>query len=98
RSYGDWSSDVCSSDLGADAFDLHGRLFGVGLHGLQIDEAGAFVEAELADVALRLHVRLRGQFHARLLAGVLPLRFQVGGHVPLRSEERRVGKEGSSMR
>src|SRR5207248_8353953 len=97
RSYGDWSSDVCSSDL-------HARFTSVELvrRGEEL-VADAHVHRQ---VALRrpvvLHVEAdevltpaaSGRRSRRLpLVGVRPVQDEI-----LRSEERRVGKEGRVRR
>src|SRR5207248_4740280 len=84
RSYGDWSSDVCSSDLetGAPARRLRGR---VAAH--TVEQRGEEAIGE----------------RVRVAAGPEPGVGPVGGReeeerrgrdVEVRSEERRVGKEG----
>src|SRR5207248_7462381 len=90
RSYGDWSSDVCSSDLPALA-SAH-RAFNHGVHDLQMGrierERDMHRPAPGGEVGRKavvvLHVA-RGQ-----LARCLAFEFQ---KQVLRSEERRVGKE-----
>src|SRR3989454_4330797 len=76
RLQGDWSSDVCSSDLAAPVSRVERR--GTRVHG---------------PVETWLHT-LEGGHMSTLRQGLLALGFAtlvVG--VPLRSEERRVGKE-----
>src|SRR5207248_4558755 len=92
RSYGDWSSDVCSSDLRhqADALQvLAARLRGdldLALERILADHPQLGVTAfeqrleEIAEVLLHLGEGLAEQLGRR--------------DVDLRSEERRVGKEG----
>src|SRR5207248_4016555 len=77
RSYGDWSSDVCSSDLGA--VDLHVRA-------AVLAHQDAIALLHLEGDALALLRQLAGAHgHDLALLGLL-LR-------GIRSEERRVGKE-----
>src|SRR5699024_11464694 len=82
RSKRDWSSDVCSSDLGL-ALQAGGELLGLHpvLEGLGV-----------AAVELPLHLLLEGvglhHLHRREHLG------GPGGQGALRSEERRVGEEG----
>src|SRR5207248_10687765 len=78
RSYGDWSSDVCSSDL-QHLPEQHRELFR-GDKGALPGGEGCF---GFLDLALQLG--------NRQLVGMPAL-----GLVLLRSEERRVGKEGST--
>src|SRR5207248_5974225 len=93
RSYGDWSSDVCSSDLLSEAA---GRLGSptefVGYQGLEADTViGALVGPDGP-----LEVAHEGQ-PVRALLPVTPFYAEGGGQigdVGTRSEERRVGKEG----
>src|SRR5207248_6490578 len=89
RSYGDWSSDVCSSDLqrvaGADEVaavivDVLG--VGLGLAVGRFDGPAHLVEDRVAAVVLGVDD-----------AGELVVGVGVGG-LEVRSEERRVGKEG----
>src|SRR3546814_20223153 len=93
----DWSSDVCSSDLGDDVFDDADELEVGGLQfGADFGAAPAVV-ARAAQVGQQFRIVEGG-----LLAGAL--RFprlnltdrtaDVSGHI--RSEERRVGHEGGS--
>src|SRR5207248_7107710 len=85
RSYGDWSSDVCSSDLRRFVAEMPvergarhpepppGLAEGEGAHPLVLNRADRLVEEGAAEVAM-----------------------MVAGARLARSEERRVGKEGRS--
>src|SRR3546814_16597883 len=87
----DWSSDVCSSDLGSDRLcgrDLTGSELGVDAGhvladlteaGDVVELAGGVLEAEVEELLLGIRQRLHQ-------AGIV--------EVAERSEERRVGKEG----
>src|SRR3712207_7116073 len=77
RYWRDWSSDVCSSDLGAAA-QQHGQLVAAqpGEHGVP----GAHVRAQQP-----------GQVHQRVVADGVAV--HVVDRLEGRSEERRVGKE-----
>src|SRR5207248_7369701 len=81
RSYGDWSSDVCSSDL----------------HRLADDRAADFVDVAIDEIRPLL-IALRGIHHSTaqelLVEGAGHLGDENRIVVILRSEERRVGKEG----
>src|SRR5256885_11483430 len=79
RLQGDWSSDVCSSDL-AGGVDLYA------------DIPGAIRALKKLDGQHPLEFYLRVGFH---IAGVLP-DANGRGKPDIRSEERRVGKEGRS--
>src|SRR5207248_7700252 len=82
RSYGDWSSDVCSSDLpGAGQPRLQP---GAAVHLLEVDRLQVLVGAALQQVVVVGH-------HADG-DDVVVLR-DVPEPAELRSEERRVGKE-----
>src|SRR3546814_14425290 len=94
----DWSSDVCSSDLGfgqCEAFDIIApRTEGIRQH----DFGGDLFQNRMADVALeRIGRRLRGEYQHRIALAVsfeAILREAPEGVVAQRrSEERRVGKE-----
>src|SRR5690606_40788172 len=90
----DWSSDVCSSDLGiTDNVDIRGQA-GQGFRA-QIDPAAVNVELAVNIQALRRYfqVHLPRPRHktVRPLQGGVAIRLQTG--LAGRSEERRVGKE-----
>src|SRR5256885_17138354 len=86
RLQGDWSSDVCSSDL-RDPFDAsHSPVFEQ-LEGLAVDDGITFVDfkATLARFARRFFTAdTRGRFRPSFFPFTEP---------SARSEERRVGKE-----
>src|SRR3546814_13350276 len=97
----DWSSDVCSSDLGADLVAADSRVVGSGARELGITaEVGAGEAGEpgrpvltgqrvgelVADVP-------RGEHRAEPTDGEEGLRLLLGPVLRERSEERRVGKE-----
>src|SRR5207248_4908429 len=96
RSYGDWSSDVCSSDLvGAESLleQRPGRL--AGTKARDLDLAGELLER---GVDRRFEFRRRNadvQLDLRRRRNRLVLAL-VGAGLGLRSEERRVGKGGRS--
>src|SRR5207248_6841849 len=87
RSYGDWSSDVCSSDLpGARAATPASRVRR-SVRAQEMEELDAFTQPAACHVPAAGH-----------LADDLP---DLGGtevEAAVRSEERRVGKEGRSRR
>src|SRR5207248_4851993 len=94
-SYGDWSSDVCSSDLQARASagglaDAERRLT---LVGMQCDLASAAVDARRGDyeparqAASQFFTSLRAEIDKGEASGFTRAQ-------RARSEERRVGKEG----
>src|SRR5437762_4234464 len=78
RYIGDWSSDVCSSDL----------LRGVS-GGKQIRQQ-LRIEKRQQDERINRAFARRKHLHSQCQPAVVPCRFQS----PTRSEERRVGKEG----
>src|SRR5256885_11668223 len=85
RLQGDWSSDVCSSDL--RPFDLPGvdRV-------AQRDVGEAAIDADVAhrgEAAAELEPRRHGASQDRIRFAVL----ERSGRIAFRSEERRVGKE-----
>src|SRR5205814_7381422 len=91
RCLSDWSSDVCSSDLSHDALppsvkvidqDLHHRVFGPSLFIIALENEGGWPNGENHDIALKNLLEAKG-----LIKGTAPREI-------LRSEERRVGKEG----
>src|SRR5207248_8831013 len=90
RSYGDWSSDVCSSDLEAFAQ-------GKGEVGLDQYEVRSWVgwhrHMTLAMAALALLALTRARLFGRV-ASARPTMAAFKKSRGLRSEERRVGKEG----
>src|SRR5207248_5081058 len=95
RSYGDWSSDVCSSDL---YYDADGGYTDVGKHEGIMLPAGAYYWFEAISeeplVLLRIGCRAGGQDpRARLNIRGEPM---PGDSKENRSEERRVGKERGS--
>src|SRR5437867_10159981 len=79
RSYGDWSSDVCSSDLGFAIFD--------------IVEPGGLVDVEDGEPGRDAVARDLTPLGGALEAGRDD---RAARQDQLRSEERRVGKEGGS--
>src|SRR5207248_5685811 len=83
RSYGDWSSDVCSSDL------VRGGLLALGHVALQ----HAVVDGRRSPATGIDHVPGVGRGHRHLEPRREPLE---SWRLPVRSEERRVGKEGGS--
>src|SRR5207248_8292898 len=89
RSYGDWSSDVCSSDLGAR--ECHGE--GAGQHERGVRDPEQEGHARQDDEAARTRLAFLEELRI-----VLECRSgdpqRVAEDVLLRSEERRVGKEG----
>src|SRR3546814_19125419 len=100
----DWSSDVCSSDLGGSLVSLL-TLASWGLVNLHVQAAGLDADVFVADSEVRylapLFADLRAQ--ARIAEGeswerfVATLRERGRARTTLvRSEERRVGKEGVS--
>src|SRR5262245_62371486 len=82
RCLSDWSSDVCSSDLG----DVH--VDGVARHELHVDDRRGVVAGVLAR-----EERVGEDRRAQLVVGMV-----VSAPHALRSEERRVGKECRSQR
>src|SRR5205807_7137304 len=84
RLQGDWSSDVCSSDLLLD-----------GNHEVLVAAVKQFAERCDADLAALLHSELRSS-----LTAYEDLKGRTGrlDFLDLRSEERRVGKECRSRR
>src|SRR5207248_8317951 len=94
RSYGDWSSDVCSSDLRSSASSASPATSRVQVLELREDRsrdvAGDALEADDRRPADQLQdARVRAG-HAQRLARPGPLDMSLA-----RSEERRVGKDGS---
>src|SRR5206468_9759847 len=87
RSDRDWSSDVCSSDLGVllvEDVEVRRRR----------DLPALFVLAPVANLRNRGGHLRRLRTHFQLLQQLLPLRHQLGRRqLNRRSEERRVGKE-----
>src|SRR5207248_8371877 len=81
RSYGDWSSDVCSSDLSRGC-KRAGRLEGRGVP-----------EERLVEAPRRKPLAVRTEGQAPHLVGVSRQRVKLSAGSRLRSEERRVGKE-----
>src|SRR5207248_7233792 len=83
RSYGDWSSDVCSSDLAGEGT--------VGLTG----NVNRFIGASALNCQARGVVVIRGTelLHPDLIAVGVVLGHPDVGSPSGRSEERRVGKE-----
>src|SRR5207248_7020729 len=87
RSYGDWSSDVCSSDLGFDAFVASDVPVGSGL-----SSSGALDVASAVAVLAARGIEMPALETARLCQAAE--NGFVGAHTGImRSEERRVGKE-----
>src|SRR3546814_11419849 len=89
----DWSSDVCSSDLGED---VPGAGVGPGLHLLV---AGHFARLPVARLRAVAHGQVPGVVAIQVMAqaGVTRRVGEIqGAGVHERSEERRVGKEGVS--
>src|SRR5207248_8188854 len=93
RSYGDWSSDVCSSDLDQAVQRSDGAVVGRHRRHLQLRAQLAHPVDQAADaVELGFIVGIG----ARLPRGQLPLRLvelDLASPHDVRSEERRVGKE-----
>src|SRR4051794_41979452 len=85
---GDWSSDVCSSDLDLDAGI---EVFGVLADDDQVDvvEAGAHTRVRLAGAHLRVQVEALAQGDVDRAEAAADR----GRDRAFRSEERRVGKE-----
>src|SRR5207253_3963875 len=77
----DWSSDVCSSDLG-ELLEFHQREIG-------LDAGGVAIHHQADGAGRRHHGRLRVAIAVRLAE-----RERAIPGAPGRSEERRVGKEG----
>src|SRR5205807_5947212 len=91
RLQGDWSSDVCSSDL------LVSRSAGprpIGIVG-QRGQQKRVAQVSLSVVQQRVNLCLRQEVHQRLPEGYIAVRKTNGidEELHLRSEERRVGKE-----
>src|SRR3546814_18888134 len=80
----DWSSDVCSSDLGDQRIRRSAQFVELRLPGraLQIDDDAALVAVEAGEIGIVLADEMRAR-----LAG------DIAGRGLDRSEERRVGKE-----
>src|SRR5207248_7669100 len=88
RSYGDWSSDVCSSDL--DLIDAYGPSPEFDILYLSYQEVRTRArKSDISDFVFRLYC---GLWH---LSGYVLTK---KGAEKLRSEERRVGKECRSRR
>src|SRR5437867_9376730 len=78
RSYGDWSSDVCSSDL-------------IGKYGATVGKMACKIKVVTAEGGPVSYLRAFGRYFAKLLSAVTCLiGYIIAG---FRSEERRVGKE-----
>src|SRR5207248_7067322 len=92
RSYGDWSSDVCSSDLGAEGGELQANI-GARLS-LFHDVEKVIAEIVGATVAPRARIFLRAKTFERPAISHQGTRRNVALdlEVAQRSEERRVGK------
>src|SRR3546814_21192085 len=87
----DWSSDVCSSDLGTDEADVL-------VEHLRLDDQFGIVGYDDKDRVGGLQHRalsIDGQLLDDTLGGRAD-DLEAGARVGLRSEERRVGKEGVS--
>src|SRR5207248_4940028 len=91
RSYGDWSSDVCSSDLSLEAGRGPGEVQGQVRKALQVGKP-----AHIAGRRGGHHdgVALRHNSQRRGIVDGSSVRVMLLGLELLRSEERRVGKEG----
>src|SRR5207248_4020529 len=86
RSYGDWSSDVCSSDLPGEIKDILLReIEAADLHELDVEEVGTILEVK--DGIARIYGLKKA------MAGEM-LEITASESGDKRSEERRVGKEG----
>src|SRR5207248_6259284 len=96
RSYGDWSSDVCSSDLAQQR-----RCGGVGIGAAFEQRLDGVVEAGAAGAAVEGAVEEIVGGQQQLAAQALALAVEqaaLGAQRGKRSEERRVGKECRSGR
>src|SRR5207249_6812461 len=87
RSKRDWSSDVCSSDLGSTAEP----------RGVMLTHGNIFANMVASQDRLLINAQSRGiswlpPYHDLGLMGGLVMPIFAG--FPIRSEERRVGKEG----
>src|SRR3546814_14764660 len=86
----DWSSDVCSSDLGREILDQHVGLLEqpaddlMAFRRFEVDREAAFVAVEIAEIA---------ETEALEIARRITLRRRLDLDDFRRSEERRVGKE-----
>src|SRR5207248_3501751 len=89
RSYGDWSSDVCSSDLsryGWALIPLPARIFAVADAFDAMTNAQPYREALTPDAAVaEIEAKSEAHFDPQVVAALFAWH---------RSEERRVGKEG----
>src|SRR5207248_4793105 len=93
RSYGDWSSDVCSSDLDGERTALHSP-FPVFRSSFFISSAGHLSHRERAEHG-HLQALLLQALQSTSHLGVLVVALEIDEEYVfrLRSEERRVGKE-----
>src|SRR5207302_7040147 len=91
----DWSSDVCSSDLtfGGFAVGLHWGIVGVAASFAIVKWPLTVLDTHFA--ARKVSVPTRDALWAAVYPA-LPLSLAIAGLTYLRSEERRVGKEGIS--
>src|SRR5690606_40060625 len=89
----DWSSDVCSSDLGADAGVVPEQALGLATGQRNDIETRAFVTFALTEEGQALAIRRPGERRHTFLPS------HIGAYIvrPIRSEERRVGKERSAL-
>src|SRR5205807_5389610 len=91
RLQGDWSSDVCSSDLGsATALGGNGSTTGTG--GAFIVNGGTTISTNGADLILTTKNAMTWNGNITLGGNPRTLTFDAGSSLALRSEERRVGK------
>src|SRR3546814_11015957 len=88
----DWSSDVCSSDLGRQAahFTAHDGLRGIGEKRCQLLARARAYVPRVSSIELTNRVHVLEQRKPRLERSAVAF----CGAVQRRSEERRVGKEG----
>src|SRR5207247_7575598 len=89
RSTRDWSSDVCSSDLTAYAYNFS-------MNRLSADKRKAVVAALSEGNSLRATARMTGVARNTISKLLLDLGTVCSVHQDHRSEERRVGKESKT--
>ena len=93
---GDWSSDVCSSDLNSKGFDEWAAGYDASVR--HSHDAGEYPFAGYDAVLSLIEARVNSRPGADVLdlgfgTGMLTARLYAAGHPVARSEERRVGKE-----